>query len=118
MRTASSPAARARSRPASLGAVDQLDAAVLRPAALAGLGADRAFLAVADHAELAGGTAVGLQRGGHGVAAALAQAQVVLAAAALVGIAFQAQARGRAIAQVLGVAGHGGLEFRLQRILV
>src|SRR5690606_31859156 len=106
------------SRRASLGAVDQFDAAVLRPAAFATFVADRTLFAVADHAELAGRAAIGLQRGGNGTATALTKRHVVLAAAALVGIAFQAQARGRAVAQVLGVTGHRGLELRLQRILI
>src|SRR5690606_26478324 len=98
--------------------VDDLDAAVLGPAILAGLGAGRTLFAVADHGQLATRTTVGLQRRGHRVATTLAQAEVVLAAAALVGVAFQRDARGRTVTQVLGVAGHGSLEFRTQRVLV
>src|SRR4029453_15506928 len=64
------------------------------------------------------GTTVGLQRGGDRVAATLAEAQVVFAAAAFVGVAFQRHAGGRTITEVLGVARHRGLEFRTQRILV
>src|SRR5690606_18475707 len=99
-------------------AVVQLDAAVAGPAVLARGRAHRTLLAVADHVQLAGRAAVRLQRGGDRVAAALAQAEVVLAAAALVGIALEGQARGRAVTQVLGVAGHRGLEFRTQGVLV
>src|SRR5690606_19378673 len=103
---------------ASARAVVQLDAAVAGPAVLARGRAHRTLLAVADHVQLAGGAAVGLQRGGDRVATALAQAEVVLAAAALVGIALEGQARGRTVTQVLGVAGHRGLEFRTQGVLV
>src|SRR5690606_5601615 len=92
--------------------VDDLDATVAGPAVLVGLGAGRALFAIADHGQLAGGAAVGLQGRGHRVAAALAEAQVVLAAAALVGVAFQGDARRRAVAQGVGVAGPLRLERR------
>src|SRR3546814_4560300 len=90
------------------GGVHDLDATVLGPAILARRGAGRALFAVADHRDLAAGTTVGLQRGRHRIGAALAEAQVVVAAAALVGVAFQGHARGRTVTQVLGVAGHRG----------
>src|SRR3546814_10463121 len=77
---------------------------ILGPAILARRGAGRALFAVADHRDLSTGTAVGLQRGRHRIGAALAEAQVVVAAAALVGVAFQGHARGRTVTQVLGVA--------------
>src|SRR5699024_8353490 len=98
--------------------VDDLYPAVARPAVLAGVRALRALFAVADHGELGARAAVGLQGRGHRVAAALAQAQVVVAAAALVGVAFQGDPRRRAVTQVLGVAGHLRLELRTQRVLV
>src|SRR5690606_22625065 len=104
--------------PSLLRGIHDLDATILRPAILARLGAGRALFAVADHADLAAGTAVGLQGGRHGVAAALGQAHVVLAAAALVGMAFEVHARGRTVAQVLGVAGHRGFELGTDGILV
>src|SRR5690606_41383150 len=66
------------------GGVDDLDAAVLGPAILAGLGADRLFLAVADHRDLAARAAVGLHPGRHGIAAALAGGLVVVPAAPVV----------------------------------
>src|SRR5207342_1092059 len=94
-----------------LGGVDDLDATILGPTILVGVGAGRPLFAIADDGDLAAGTAIGLKCGRDGVAAALAQAQVVFTAAALVGIAFQRHARGRTIAQVFGVAGHGRLEF-------
>src|SRR3546814_7903524 len=94
------------------------DATILGPSILARRGAGRALFAVADHRDLAAGTTVGLQRGRYLIGAALAEAQVVVAAAALVGVAFQGHARGRTVTQVLGVAGHRGLEFRTQRVLV
>src|SRR5690606_33739984 len=76
----------------SAGGVGGLDAAVLRPAVLAGGGAGRALFAVAGHRLLAGRAAIGLQRGRHRVAATLAQAEVVVTAAALVGMAFEGDA--------------------------
>src|SRR5690606_9059234 len=103
---------------ALLRGVDDLDAAVARPARLVRLGADRALLAVADHRQLAGGTAVGLQRRGHRVGTALAEAEVVLAAATLVGMAFQGDAGRGTVAQVLGVAGPGRLDLRLDAVAV
>src|SRR5207342_1473442 len=86
-----------------LGGVDDLDATILGPAILVGLGARRPLFAIADDGDLAAGTAIGLQRGRHGIAAALAQAQVVFTAATLVGVAFQRHARRWTIAQVFGV---------------
>src|SRR5690606_472492 len=56
--------------------------------------------------------------GGDRVAAALAQAQGVIAAAALVRMAFQGDARGRTVTQVLGVTGHLRLELGAQGVLV
>src|SRR5690554_4148263 len=98
--------------------VDDLYTAVAGPAVLVGIGADRALLAVADHGELGARATVGLQGRGNRVAAALAQAEVVVTAAALVGVAFHGDPRGRTVAQVLGVAGHLGLELRPQGVLV
>src|SRR5688500_8394711 len=72
-----------------LSGVDDLDAAVLGPAVFGRIGAGRALFAVADHGDLAARTTVGLHGRRHGVAAALAEALVVLAAAAFIGIAFQ-----------------------------
>src|SRR5690554_4028631 len=102
----------------SAGGVGDLYATVLSPAILAGGGAGRALFAVAGHRLLAGRTTVGLQRGRHAVAAALAEAQVVVTAAALVGMAFQGDAGRGTVTQVLCVAGHGRLELRTHRILV
>src|SRR4051812_31206336 len=75
------------------GRVDDLDAAVLAPARLAVLFADRALFAVADDIELAGRSAGSTHGAGHGIAAALAEAEVVFTRAALVGVAFQRYAR-------------------------
>src|SRR5690606_37379295 len=77
--------------------VDDFHPAVARPAVFAGVGALRALFAVADHGELVARATIGLQGRGDRVAAALAQAEVVVAAAALVGVAFQGDARGRAV---------------------
>src|SRR6185312_16768425 len=74
--------------------------------------------AVADDVELAGRGAGRSNRAVHGVAAALAEAEVVLAGAALVGVAFKRHARARELAQVCGMAGDLGLEFRLDLALV
>src|SRR5690606_9773477 len=98
--------------------VHDLDATVALPAVLVGLGADRTLLAVGNDGDLAGRTASALQRAGYGIAAALAQAQVVLAGAALVGIALEGHAGARAVTQVLGVAGHDGLELGTDDVLV
>jgi len=54
----------------------------------------------------------------HAIATTLAQGLVVSAAAAFVGVALQGDARGRTVTQVLGVASHDGLEFRLHGVLV
>src|SRR5690606_15662378 len=102
----------------STGGVGGLHPTVLRPAILARGGAGRALFAVAGHGLLAGGTAIGLQCGRHTVAAALAEAEVVVTAAALVGMAFKRDAGRRTVAQVLGVAGHCSLELRTHRLLV
>src|SRR6476469_6397945 len=81
-------------------AVADLDAAVLRPAVLARVGADRLFLAEAVDRELRGLPARGLHRRRDRVAATLAEGHVVVAAAALVGMPVERHARGRTIAQV------------------
>src|SRR6478735_4132439 len=112
------PAHTARDAGGSLRGVDDFDAAVLGPAVFGRVGAGRALFAVAADHDLGARATVGLHGRRHGVAAALAQALVVFAAAALVGVAFQGHARGRTVTQVLGVAGDDGLELRLQRILV
>src|SRR5690606_34728947 len=107
-----------RSAIVSADGVHDLDATVALPAALVRLGADRTLLAVGDDGDLAGRAASALQRAGDGVAATLAEAQVVLAGAALVGIALEGHAGARAVTQVLGVAGHDGLELRTDDVLV
>src|SRR4029079_4842703 len=91
---------------------------VFLPAPSALLVAARALFAVADDVELAGRGTGRTDRARHRVAAALAEAEVVLARAALVSIAFQRHARARELAQVSGVAGDLSLEFRLDLALV
>src|SRR5262249_61132887 len=95
-----------------LGRINDLDAAVLLPAVLAVVLADRTLFAVADGVELAGRGAGGAERAADRVAAALAEAEVVLARAALVGVAFERHARARELVQILGVAGDLRLELR------
>src|SRR5699024_1507353 len=97
----------------SLGGVDDLDATVLGPAAVGMLAADRTLFTVADHVDLAGRGTVGFQRALHRLGTALAEAQVVFARTALVGIAFQAHVGAGAVLQILGVAGHDLLELGL-----
>ena len=65
---------------------DHVGAAVLRPAALLGLGADRALLAVGEGAQPVAGHAQRAQVVLDRVGAPLAEGQVVLVGAALVGV--------------------------------
>jgi hypothetical protein len=66
-------------------------AAVALPAVFGLIGADGAFLAVADQAQLRGGDAHGDQEFLGGAGAAIAEGQVVLFRAALIGVAFDQQ---------------------------
>src|SRR5690625_3750534 len=102
----------------SLGGVDDVDATVLGPAALVVLAARRTLFTVADHRDLAGGGTMGLEGRLDRLGTTLAQAEVVLARATLVGVAFQAHLRARTILQVLGMAGHDLLELGLDGGLV
>src|SRR5229473_1720798 len=90
---------------------DEVAAAVLLPAGLVALRAERFFLAEAD-----GGHAVGraAQRDEvllHGAGAAIAERQVVFRGAALVAVAFDGHAKLRVVAQELG-----GLSERLASV--
>lgn len=82
------------------------------------LAAHRALFAVADHVELGRARARGGERTLHRVAATLAKTEVVLARTALVGIAFERDARIGELAQVFGVARDLRLELRLDLGLV
>src|SRR5437763_464670 len=66
-----------------LGRVDDFDAAVLLPAAFTVFLADRPLFAIADDVELAGRSAGRTHRARHRIATAFAEAEVVLARAAL-----------------------------------
>src|SRR3569623_496412 len=79
-------------------------ATVLRPAGLAGLGADRAFLAVGHGFDAAGRHALADQDFLHGVGATRAQRQVVLTRAALVAMTFDGDADRRILLQPGGLA--------------
>src|SRR5688500_17004876 len=68
---------------------DEVRAAVLRPAALAALGAEGSLFAVADGADSRACHAQRLQVLAGGVGAAVGERQVVLVGAALVTVAFQ-----------------------------
>src|SRR4029079_15711517 len=96
-----------------LGRVHDFDAAIHLPAILAVVLAHRALFAVAHDIELGGRGTGGAERARHGVAATLAEAEVVLARAALVGVALQRDARARELAQVRGMAADRSLELRL-----
>src|SRR6185369_8473243 len=74
-------------------------AAVLRPAAFVRLGALRTLLAVGDHGQAAGIDAEGSQVVGDRVGATLTQRQVVLAGAALVGMAFDGDGHRRMLSE-------------------
>src|SRR6185437_885015 len=104
--------------PRSLCGVHDVVSAVLVPAAFVVLAAHRTLFTVADDLDLAGRSTRGFQRGRKRIATTLAEAKVVLAGAAFVGIAFDRHARHRAITQVLGVAGDDILELRLDFALV
>src|SRR5512144_1900860 len=101
-----------------LGRIHDLDATILLPAILAVLLAHRTLFAVADDIELCGRGTGGAERAGHRIAAAFAETQVVLARAALVGVALQGDARARELAQVRGMAADRSLELRLDVGLV
>src|SRR6267378_681614 len=84
-----------------LAAIEHVTAAVLRPAVLCMLRADRFLFAQADRLDLILLGAEERQRPLDAVGAALAETDVVLATAALVGIALDQHLRARVLAQVL-----------------
>src|SRR3954464_8817979 len=97
--------------------VEHVVAAVLRPAAFGVVGAHRLLLAEAHRFDLAFLGAEQDQRALHRVGATLAEAEVVLAAAALVGVALEQHLRARVLAQVLGVRLDQPLVFILDLVL-
>ena len=81
----------------------EVAAAVLLPAGFVRLGAERRFLALADDRDAIGGDAKAHQVVLDGVGAALAKAEVVFGGAALVAVAFDADARAGPALQLVGV---------------
>src|SRR5690606_32009499 len=93
--------------------VDDFDAAILRPCRFVMAAINRTLFTVADDIELAH-RCTGRAHGAlHGIATTLAEAEVVLTGAALVGMAFEGHAGVRELTQVFGMAGNLRAEFRL-----
>ena len=91
--------------------LDDINATVQRVSRFVMTGSDRTLFAVADDADLAGrGTARG-QRSLHGIGAVLAEADVVLARAAFVSVAFQTDTDARVRRQVGRPRGRDGATF-------
>src|SRR5207245_10223252 len=99
-------------------AVEHVAAAVLRPAVFRMLAADRFLLAQAYRLDLVLLGAEDRQRPLDAVGAALPETDVVLAAAALVGIALDQHLRARVLAQVLRMRLDQGAELVLDVELV
>src|SRR4051812_26467525 len=83
---------------------DHVRAAVLRPAALRLLGADRPLFTVGDGAHAGAGHSQGGEIVAHGAGAALAQGEVVLVGAARVGVALDGHRELRLALEKVGVA--------------
>src|ERR1043166_2451768 len=99
---------------ARIALLHDLDAAVLLPGRFVVAHRRGPLFAVADDAELAGRHALELQGLLHRARAALAERDVVLARAALVGVAFEAHPGTRVLAQVLRPVGDHRLRFSLE----
>src|SRR5690606_17715131 len=91
----------------------QFDAAVLSPGGLVTAGGNRTLFTVGNQLQLGWGNALQHQVALNGLGTTLAQSHVVLAGAALVGVAFQNDASAVAF-QVLGVNVQSAHGFRLQ----
>ena len=82
---------------------DEVTAAILLPAGLVRLGAERRFLALGDDGDAIGGDTEADQVGLDGVGAAIAERQVVFGGAALVAVPFDVDPRAGPPLQLVGV---------------
>src|SRR6187549_647371 len=99
-------------------AIHELDAPIQAPRFFVAARCCRALFTVADGRELLGAGALQLQHAAHCLRATLAEADVVLAAAALVGMAFEPDLHVRVRSEVAAVGLQHGIELGLDVGLV